>query len=120
MITKALLLKVMAEDKRITNLGVHHHSRAVGCEVVEPLSLAGPHVDAAVAHRVAKVVVPVGAMDGMAPVGEVHHPRHVGQIVSRAGHALRLKLVPNLYVPTGVGNASPVLTSVLKTGVLPS
>ena len=86
---------------RKANLGVHHHSCAVGGKVVEPLSLAGPHIDASVAHRIAKIVVPVGAMDGMAPVSEVHHPRHVGQIVSRPGHALRLKLVENLVRADG-------------------
>ena len=69
---------------------MYYHGRAVGREVVEPLGLAGPHVDAAVAHWVAKVVVPIGAVDGVAAVGEVHYPRHVGQVVAGAGHALRL------------------------------
>ena len=53
--------------------------------IVEPLSLGCGQVDAAVAHRMAEVRVPVGAVEAVAPV-EVHRVGHVGQVIAGAGH----------------------------------
>src|SRR5215211_8238314 len=49
-------------------------------------------VDAAVAHRHAEVLVPVGAVQGVAAIGEIHHVRYfryvVGLATDDAGHIL--------------------------------
>ena len=48
---------------------------------IEPLGYRSAQVDAAVAVRVAEVVVPVGAVQRLAGVVEVLHPEYVLQIV---------------------------------------
>ena len=50
-------------------LGAHR------CPVVKGSGVAQIHVDTAMTHRVAEVVVPIGSMDGIGPI-EVHHRRH--------------------------------------------
>ena len=57
--------------------------------LVHPQRVGVGHVDAAVAHRPAEVVVPVRAMQRVALI-EVLHPLHAGQIVARAAHRLRV------------------------------
>lgn len=56
--------------------------------VIQPLRVERRCVDAAVAHGMAKVVVPVGAVNAIALI-KVHHVRHIGQIVTGAAHRLR-------------------------------
>ena len=52
----------------------------------EPLGLLDAHIDAAVAHRDAEVIVPVGAVEGMAFFGEETAPGYAGQdIIVNAG-----------------------------------
>ena len=51
-------------------------------EVVEPLGIGGGHIDAAVAHGRAEIIVPVSAVKGVAGE-EVAYPGHIGQIVVR-------------------------------------
>ncbi len=51
-------------------------------------------VDAAVAHRPAEVVVPVGAVDREA-AGVIHRPRDIGKVVTRAAHAHGAVLAAN-------------------------
>src|SRR5689334_22983382 len=68
-------------------LPVRGDGGADGRPVVHPFGGGGRQVDAAVAHRVAEVVVPVGAVDRVARV-EVHGVGHRGQVVIlRAGAA---------------------------------
>ena len=78
--------------------------------VVSPDSTAAPYtilgvgsgqIDAAVAHRRAKVVVPIGAVQAIATV-KVHHIGHVGQVVPGARHARRrvLDIDPERSHPT--------------------
>jgi len=46
-------------------------------------------------HRPPEVVVPIGAVHSIAATAEVHHPRHVGEVVARPKHALFLILAVN-------------------------
>ena len=55
------------------------------CPQKEPFRLFGPHVDAAMAHRRAKVAMPVGAMQSVSLV-KIHNVRDIRQIISRARH----------------------------------
>lgn len=48
----------------------------------QPLGFLRAHVDAAMAHRHAKVIVPVCAVQGMAHIGEEAGPRDAGEHVS--------------------------------------
>lgn len=57
------------------------------CPVEEPFGVLDGEVDAAVAHGRAEVVVPVGAVEGVAVV-KVLDPLHVGQAVVGAGGAV--------------------------------
>ena len=50
------------------------------CPAEDPPGVLRAHVDAAVAVRVAEVVVPVGAMQGHAVVGDVGVPGSAGQV----------------------------------------
>jgi hypothetical protein len=64
-------------------LTVDHNERSMGSPVVQPGRVGTSQIDASVAHRAPEVVVPVGAMDGVAPV-EVHCVGDTGQIVARS------------------------------------
>ena len=66
-------------------------------ESIEPFRLFFPHVDAAARHRLAEIVVPIGAVHGVALV-EVHVESHVGQAVSRTAHGLAFVHVPYVVV----------------------
>jgi hypothetical protein len=49
----------------------------IGAQAYIQSATSTGQVDATMAHRRAEIVVPVGAVDGMTAVGEVHHVRHV-------------------------------------------
>ena len=66
--------------------------------VIEDLGFAGGHIDTAVAHGSAKVVVPIGAVNGIAAI-ELHDPRHAGQAITGAGHVLAAIFTVNPEAP---------------------
>lgn len=73
-------------DKALaTCLIVDNHWCANAGELVEPSRVGCRDVDAAMTHRLAKVVMPVSAMNGISAI-EVHGPRYVGKIIPWAGH----------------------------------
>ena len=47
----------------------------------KPLRLCRAHVDTTMAHRRAKIIMPVGAMKRMAVVGKEGCPRNAGQFI---------------------------------------
>jgi hypothetical protein len=59
--------------------------------VKQPLGLRHAQIHAAMAPCPAKIVVPVGPVDGIGAV-EVHHVWHVGLLIIRPAHGLREKL----------------------------
>src|SRR5215204_5246521 len=79
-----------ASPPRSSLYNQHHHPQRR--PRVHPVGDVHRQIDAAVTHRRAKVVVPVGAMQRMAAVGEIHHIRHfryiVGLAADDAGHVL--------------------------------
>ena len=72
--------------------------------VVQPLRIGGGRVDAAMAHRVAEIVVPVGAVNAIALI-EIHHVRYIGQIVAGAAHRLCGILHVDAILPQHGGRA---------------
>ena len=60
---------------------------AEAAKFVEPFGIGIGHIDAAVAHRLPEVVVPVGAMERISLI-EKHDPFDVIQIVIGSGHPL--------------------------------
>ena len=54
-------------------------------KVVEPGGVFRAEVDAPMTHRVAEVVVPVGAVQTVTLV-EIHHIGHVWQVIARPAH----------------------------------
>src|SRR5450759_256086 len=77
-------------QKNTTILPMHHNWGADRSPGVEPGCIGDSHVDAAVAHRMAEIVMPVGAMDGVGLV-EIHDPRQVGEVVAGPRNSLRTK-----------------------------
>ena len=51
------------------------------CPLIEEPSIIIGEVYAAMAHRLTKPVVPVGAVEGMSLAGEVRDPSHPGQVI---------------------------------------
>ena len=68
-------------------LVAYGYGGADGCPGVEPLCVEHSHVDAAVAHRLAKVVVPVGTVNSICAV-KIGYKLHVGQTVTGPAHGL--------------------------------
>ena len=86
----ALALFVDPDEGRVIAGGAEPGGRAapVGeCPVEEPFGIFNRQVDAAVAHGGAEIVVPVGAVDGVAVV-EVLDPGYLWQVVVGAGGAV--------------------------------
>ena len=71
---------------------------------VQPCRIGCRRVDAAVAHRVPEVVVPVRAVNSIAFI-EVHHVGHIGQIITGAAHRLREILHVDVILPGDSGRA---------------
>jgi len=90
--------------------------------IKEFLSIGRPHIDTTVAHRVAKIIVPISAVKGKAGgrrnpgAGKKHHVGNIGQIVvvvaGAAGHLGRPEFRPDGelagggFVPFAGGNQS--------------
>src|SRR5215204_555517 len=80
-----------------------HHRRihARCCPFKEPTRLLHAHIDAAMTHRMTKVIVPVGTMNRVVSV-EVLYPRYVYRVVivpcrsAAAGHVLQGNFGPNV------------------------
>src|SRR5665811_681810 len=88
-----LVLAILALDvtARASMSIMNPDPRAERGDAVQPLRERDRRVDAAVAHHLAEVVVPVGAVNGVAAIGEVHRPRHIGHVVVLAAeHALHV------------------------------
>src|SRR5215213_534351 len=70
-----------------------------------PLGDVHRQIDAAVAHRRPEVVVPIGTVQGVTLVGEIHHVGHVidlvGLAADRPRHRLHRQLDENLPVANG-------------------
>src|SRR6188474_2382827 len=62
---------------------------------VQPLGCLGSQVDTAMTARTAKVVVPVGAVEGCSVFFNIGHPRYTRQIESAGGQ------VTSGHVPRG-------------------
>src|SRR3972149_9857077 len=75
-----------------------------GGETEEPFRVGYAQVDASVAHRLAEVVVPVGAVQTVALV-EIHREGNVRKIVARAGHVRGAQLGPYAELPGHGGMA---------------
>src|SRR5215204_5882963 len=102
-----------ASPPRSSLYNQHHHPQRR--PRVHPVGDVHRQIDAAVTHRRPEVVVPVGAMQRMAAVGEIHHDRHfryvVGLAADDARHVLLGVLELTVKDPVGVRNFSlPVLT----------
>src|SRR6266496_1589508 len=98
---------------------MHPQGSAQVRPTVEPLGYRGAQVDAAVAVRAPEVVVPVGAVQGLARVVEVLHPEYVLQIIviarrfAAAFHLLRRQ--PVVYLPDA--NVGPVVVTLARCRV---
>src|SRR5215213_4702294 len=89
---------------------MHRHRSAQGCPAVEELSDGERQVDAAVAHALAEVVVPVGAVQGFGVEIDVHHIWHVGHAI---GDATGWRLLPYVsdypdHIPLRIRGAAHV------------
>ena len=70
----------------VQNLIMGHYFGADRGPIEQPLRIGGEHVDAAVAHRLAEIVMPVGAVQPIIAL-KIHHIRDTGQkifIIARA------------------------------------
>src|SRR5680860_172300 len=76
-----LALAILALNVTAQASIVNPDPRAERGDAVQPLRERDRRVDAAVAHHLAEVVVPVGAVNGVAAIGEVHRPWHIGHVV---------------------------------------
>ena len=64
---------------------MNDHGRSDFGEIEHPCGIACAHIHTSVAHRVPKIVVPVGAVDAITGV-KIHGIGHVGQVIPRSSH----------------------------------
>ena len=75
--------------------------------LVEPLGVLSPQIDTTMAHWLAEIAVPIGAVKGVGSVEE-HDIGHIGQVIARAGHGLRADLQVDVIATCDCrGPASP-------------
>ncbi len=72
--------------------------------VVQPLRIRGRSVHAAMAHGMAKVVMPIRTVNTVAFI-EVHYIGHIGQVIARAAHGLGEILHIDVILPGDGGRA---------------
>src|SRR5690606_35183115 len=82
---------------RVVWLDADVDGRADGRPVIQPERVGILQVNAAVAHRLAVILVPVGAVERVALI-EILHPLYAGKIVAGAGHALGVVAEINLVI----------------------
>ena len=85
----------------IVNVNWYSHERPI----IQPTCFACFHIDTAVAHWIAKIVVPIGAVDTIAAV-KIHHIRHIREIVARTSHVIIEELDPYI-IGAGYGGCVP-------------